>query len=785
LRRSFSGIQLAKELAELLRPPPSNLPDLPYCVGRDGEIQTAKELLRERRLLTIVGPGGIGKTHLALQVAAEQADHYRHGAFFVPLAPLAEAEFILTAIAEALQFSFSGADDHQSQLLDYLRAKQMLLVMDGFERLLEGVGVVNQILETAPGMAIIVTSLERLNLEGEAVLEIPGMALPEGETLTDLESYSAFQLFVRSAQRVWSAFSPRPEDLPHIVRICRLVEGMPLGIELAAAWVRMLSCRDIADQVEASLGFLATHAAAPDGQRSMRAVFDYFWGLLSEAERSILRKLSVFRGGFHKEAAQDVTGASLFFLSALVDKALLRRNASGRYSMHEVLRQYAEEELDRSRGERALAQDLHSEVYASFMGQLEPQLRGGRQRRALEDIAAEIENVRAAWRWAVHRGRAESLLRSLNSLFRFYEVRSWFREGEETFRWAIETLSAERAEWRGTSADRQLLLARLASFRASLLISLSLHDEGRQLLWDCLPVFRRLDNPVDEATVLNRLGELARMVGEYDEARNYLEQALDGYRRSEDREGIAKSLFNLGVVAGMVGDFPRAKGLFQESLDLRVHSGDEHGVARCLNALGNISAMLGERPEARRLYEESLVLSKRVGDRWSMANCLNNLGVVAQEMGEHQAAIELCRESLAIYTEIGNRYGLALSLTILGGSSLALGEWMEGRVYLFQALRTAVEVQALPVSLEAMLEIATSMEMEGDPGRALEIVTLVMSHPAIDKDSASKAERIRERLRSSMTEQDFEAAQARGRQVTFDGVVAALLRQEALAAPSM
>ncbi len=427
----------------LHRPSPLPMPRS-RLIDRERELAKAKTLLlrEDVGLVTLTGPGGIGKTRLVLQVAADLADRFADGAYLVFLAPVSSADFLVSTIANAMQFSFYGTTDPKMQLLTHLREKKILLVLDNFEHLLDGTELVVDIINQAPEIVVLITPRERLNIEGEWVIELSGLPLPKTEKKPRSKAtYAAVQLFLDRAQQ--ASTEPILEaELSSVVRICQLVEGMPLGIELAAAWRRVLSCEEIAREIEKSLAFLAmTSPGTLPRHRSMIVVFDPSWNLLSPVEQQVFRQLSVFRGGFRRDAAERVAGATLTQLASLIDKSLLRRNSAGRFDMHELVRQYAAMKLEQAPGEKTAVLDRHCSYYSEMLSQIKGHLRSHLAGDALKEIRAEIENVRQSWRWAVTQRKVVEMKQSLQSLLDFYDTQGWFQEGEEAFGLAVEELS--------------------------------------------------------------------------------------------------------------------------------------------------------------------------------------------------------------------------------------------------------------------------------------------------------------------------------------------------------
>lgn len=726
------------------RPVVSNLPAQPTrFVGRESELVDLARLLRDPdcRLLTLVGPGGVGKTRLAIEAAsrAGQASSttedglFVHGIYYVSLAPLATHDLLVPVVADALGFSFFQRkdEDPQQQLLNYMRGKQLLLLLDNFEHLVQGAGLLADMLAVAPDIKLLVTSRQRLNLRGEWTFEVGGMSFPQDGEVESLEVYSAVQLFLQSARQTNPHFTLEQEEVIHLVRICQLLEGMPLGVEMAAAWVKMLSCREVAQEVERGLDFLtASLQDLPERHRSLRAVFDHSWRLLPAAQQQAFCRLSVFRGEFDREAAGEVAGADLALLSALVDRSLVRRNPTGRYEMHQVLREYAAEKLALDPALDNLTRDRHCHYFAGFLQERERALSGAGQKLALDEIGRELENIRAAWHRAVDQCLVPEMGQAMGSLHRFWEVRSRFQEGAEAFRQAVAALEAcPGCQPGGEGECRRVLGLALASqgwfehrcyrhavagelLRRSLSLLRPL-GPGRDLAWagnvalivwaledldemeavleENLRTFTASGELADAAVTLLIYADIARYHrGDLAGCERYLRQSLATSREAGDRWTVAYALFDLGQLAQSLGARREAKQRYQESLEIRREIGDGYGTALCLDYIGYVARELGEYDEARRFHYESLAASTEIGDRLGIAGSLDNLGLVARDEGEYEEARHHLEQGLALRAEVGRPGDLGNSLEHLGDLALLQGD-VEEAARQFQACLEAYE----------------------------------------------------------------------------------------------
>jgi predicted ATPase/DNA-binding SARP family transcriptional activator len=702
--------------------PRHNLPPQPtHFIGREPELAEIARLLEnpDCRLLTLVGPGGVGKTRLALEAATGLAhapiSPFPHGVYFAPLAALSSGEFLVPAIADALAFSFYSQAAPRQQLLSYLQGKQMFLILDSFEHLMQEASLVTEILQNAPQVQVLATSRERLNLQGEWVLEIQGMRFPAGARDKAFEAYSAVALFLQHARAAQVGFTPLEQDEEHIVRICRLVEGMPLGIELAAAWVKMLSCEEIAQEIERSLDFLSTSMRdAPARHQSLRAVFEHPWRLLAETEKAALKKLSVFRGGFTRQAAGQVASASLPLLTALVDKSLLRRTSPGRYEMLEVLRQHAEEKL--APQEKKEVQDRHCDYYAAFLQGQEKDLKGARQRAALEEINREIENVRASWHWATARGKVEQIKHSLASLHIFYEMRSWLLEGESAFGKAVAALGGPDSALADLEEETGPVLGVAMTAQAWFSLRVGPVEPARELVQKGFAILRQLglqgkmafyvpffgpSSPKECAEweqlvqknmalwkergdwwsiayalhVLGRATEDQFRPGGYQEARRLYEESLAISKEVGDSLQIVVVLSALGFLTQIPGELEASRQYYQEGVAISRKMNYQYGVSLYLDYLGYVARMLEEYAEAEQCHRESLAIAKEIGDLLGVAGSLDNLGLVAHDLGDYAEAERLFREGLAIRQKVGDSAVVVTSLDHLGNVALARAEY--------------------------------------------------------------------------------------------------------------
>jgi predicted ATPase/transcriptional regulator with XRE-family HTH domain len=783
--------------------PRINLPVLPTpLIGRQREVEELDQLLRDPacRLLTLVGPGGIGKTRLAIEAASRLQDDYADGVYFVPLAPVNSARFIVPVIADVTGFTFESASgaDPKTQLFSYLKEKHVLLLTDNLEHLLielgvePGIEVLAELLAHAPRVKLLATSRESLGLQGEWVFEVQGLPVPESEQAEHGVRDTSVELFLQRARRAHVGFNATPADYPAIVRICRLVDGMPLGIELAAAWVRTLSCDEIAHEIERGLDFLSATASArdlPARHRSMRAVFDHSWKLLTPEEQAVLLRLSVFLGGFRREAAEAVTGATLPTLSALVTKSLIRRSGDGRYDLHELIRQFTAEHLAQRPEEQAATQARHGRYYLTFFSQADERLRSAAQREVLAELTTEIDNFRAAWEWAVTQGEFALIEPTLRTFAMFSDMRGWLQEGLDTLGRAITALGAAGAlepAHGQLPPDRtnQVTLGHLLVARALLASRRGQYEQAQAMLERSLDILRPLNEPRVLVEAVTFLGMAMEATGSYAKAVEFYSEGLETATAIGDRWFAALCLTLLSdeavIVQGVVKPERALEQLRSVVADWRA-IGDPRLTAIGLSTL-SFSALRQERyDEARAAVEESIALSTSIGDRWALGFGYRGLGLIAQARGEHRQAVDMLRKSQGLFNDLGARQDVARVLAEMSRSIFVLGNDAEaGRIWR-ESLRMGIETRGTFIALEALVGIASLRAKRGELEPALVLLLIVLRHPASTQETRLRAAQLRSALEAQLTSQQVEAAQARAQATTFEAAVDEVLKLTELA----
>jgi len=759
----------------------SHLQPTPF-IGRSEEITEIVQLLADPacRLLTLVGPGGIGKTRLALQLGTIKSGAFARGSFVVYLQPLRSAEFFVPAVADALGFSLTGQEPPLVQLGQYLSDKEALIILDNFEHLPDAADQLSTLLPSTPHVKYLITSREALNLQEEWLSPVVGLTFPtEFDAVSAEQNYDAVQLFNERAQRVYAEFSP-VEEGEAIIRVCRLVGGMPLALELAAAWRKTLNCREIADEIQGSLNFLKTRLRnVSERHHSIQTVFDQTWQRLTEREQDVFKRLSVFRGGFQRDAVVDVTGASLPILSALVDKSLLRLDVNGRYQIHELLRQYAAEQLEKSVSGVQQTQADHANYYIQFLHQRRQDVAGGRQREALLEIKEELDNIRVAWLWAVVTVDADALQKGSEPLGLYYMYLGGYLEGLTLFSQATEVLQAQPQ-----SEATDLALLGTLMYQGWYHLRFGRLEGTEACMVQSQAIYRRLNIPPLPGNITDPnapLSFVALTRGDYGTAVQYAEQVRqvgEAQQHSINRQFAYHLLAeaNLGL-----GEYETAQKFAQQAYAQSLMSGDRWFMAYILNNMGQIAVALGDNRMGKTHFQSSYEIRQAFDDPEGMALALINLGNLAIKEQAFAEAKERYQRSRTIYQDINDKGGLAAANWGSGIVSYEQGDYLLSQDYFRQALQLAVEIDYRPVLFGSLVNIAELLWKMGQRERPLTLLAFTAHHPATDHETQTKANtRLTNDYQKMVSPQLFAAATAKGKASDLDTLTADLLYQLSL-----
>lgn len=629
---------------------PTNLPaERTSFVGREREVTGVKDLLRGAGLLTLTGAGGSGKTRLALQAARELLNDYPDGVYLAELGPITDPHLVVAAIADAVGARAEGQRTLLDTLRDHVRDREMLLVVDNFEQVLEAAPVVATLLDVAPRLRVLATSREPLHVHGEQELAVPPLALPDVDAgPEDLERSEAAALFVQRATAVDPAFRLTEANASAVAELCRRLDGLPLAIELAASRTKMLPPEAILDRLERRLDVLVGGPIdVPARQRTLREAIAWSHELLDDSEKALFRRLSVFAGGWTVAALESVAGADLGgdplgVQSSLVDKSLILRVPTGpgdvRFALLETIREFGLEQLE-SAGEAAATRDRHAAFFLALAEEAEPHLRGVDQKRWLDLLEEEHDNIRTGLRWSIDSGDAPTALRMIGAVWRFWHLHSHLADGR---RWAEEVLAMSGAAGRTPERIRGLTAL------------------GGVTYWQQdVPTFRPA-----------------------------YEEALSIATELGDRAEVAEQTYNLAFANALEGDLAGALALIHRSRDLFEELGNRRGVADCLWILGIAARMEGNLAESRTRAEESLAIHRETGDRFGGTVALYALGRTAMEQGDLEVAEATFVEALTYDAAVGNRTGIGVIL-----DNLAVEAGIEGDH--LRALRLAGASEAI------------------------------------------------------------------------------------------
>lgn len=617
-------------------------------IGRQPElVQISQQLDQPKtRLLTLLGLGGVGKTRLALQAAADLTSDYEHGVYFLALAGT-QPDFFISTLNSLLGVPATTQAPRQ-QLLDFLRPRQCLLVLDNFEQLLSQTAVIADILRTAPQVQLLVTTREQLNLPQEQVLELQGLDWPAPNmTVQEALNYDAVQLFLKQAQRAHPEFALGKENIGDVIQICRLVEGLPLALDLAAAASRAFTPAQITAQIQHNLDFLSSHARdLPARHRSIRAMLNQSRAMLSPDEQRVFGQLAVFRNGFDAPAAKTVANAPTAVLHSLLSKSLLRQPTAHRFDMHELVRQFAAETLADA-GLEAHTRQRHSAYYCAFVHSQETNLGGTAVREGLEQLAAELENIHAAWEWAAGHQQPTLLATAVTGLSRYYLYQGPFTEGAILMQQAIDALAAQPS-----AADA---LFKLYLALCSLQNRLGSYDEALHTAQTALTYTTSTTDPADLVLAHLQIGLAHWQKSDHQTAHDQLHHTLALAQAHGLAQLEAETHTSLGIVHYYLNDLAAAAHCYAAALPLHRQTNNRPGEGRTLHNMGIIFHHQDDMPQAIVHYEQGLTIAQEVNDQQRVATGYLSLGNLYLSEGDFDRALDNVQKAIAIRHFMGDR----------------------------------------------------------------------------------------------------------------------------------
>jgi predicted ATPase/DNA-binding CsgD family transcriptional regulator/transcriptional regulator with XRE-family HTH domain/Tfp pilus assembly protein PilF len=778
--------ELPAQAAPAERATPQRINNLPApatrLIGREPELAALKQhLLAEPvRLLTLVGPPGVGKTRLALQTAAELLDSFADGVCFVALAPIVDHDLVAPTIAQAL--GLAPAEPSQpllGRIIQRLHGRRILLVLDNFEQILPAAALVGELLAACPRLTVLATSRSPLQVAGEQQLPVPPLPLPdlsEPAVARALADSPAVALFVARARAVNPGFALSEEHALAVAVLCARLDGLPLAIELIAARCKLLSppalLARLNEDGQSSLRLLARGSQhLPPRQQTLYDAIRWSYDLLAPAEQRLFAQLAVFVGGWTIEAAEAVCRdggpedgdpreriATLEGLESLLDKSLIvqqtRPDGAQRLTMLEMIRTYALEHLLAGGMAEALRR-RHADFYLGLAETAEPHVGGDQQHDWLDRLEHDHDNIRAALRWALDTRDKDRAARLSSSLWRFWLIRGHLAEGRKWFAEALAIIGVEDVELGASAASGgvsvgTVLRAKVLKGAGGLACGQGDYAAAQAFFGESLALYRLLGDTDGSASALNNLGLVARSRGDYAAAQTYLEECLALRRARGERARCAPPLLNLGLIAQDQGDYGRAVSLHEESLALYRELGIREGIANVLDNLGQAAYYQGDYERAAAFHEESLALHRELDYKMGIATALNNRGLVARAQDQYQLAAACYRESLTICRGLGYQERIAEGLEGLAAVAVAQrqprhGAWLLGCA---ERLRETIGVPVSPAdradydrqveALRAQLGPA-AFRTAWDNGRAMTPEQVIAAHDQTLPSSQSAA----------------------------------------------
>jgi DNA-binding SARP family transcriptional activator/predicted ATPase len=774
--KEWQGDRVATSPLHPVTPSPShNLPAAANAfIGREAELAAIQAWmgLPDGRLLTIVGPGGIGKTRLAQEASRACLGQFIDGVWLVSLVAFQDLDEAATAVAQALGLTLSGKEPLLSQLREKLRPLEALLVLDNLEHLLtnELRDFLSQLTQEAADLRLIVTSRERLRLQAERALNLEGLLFTShASRLTDSP---AAQLFIDRAKRAQADFDAAGQAAA-VGRLCQLVGGLPLALEMAAAWTRVLSVADVAAEIEAGLDRLTTPLHdAPERHRSLRAVIESSWQALPAAEQKLFRRLAVFRGGFSRAAAEQVAQASPPQLLSLVDRSFLRLDSDQRFRRHPLLLQFAQEQLAAQLEERAETAAAHGRFFANFVARQGKLLPGAEALAALDALTAELENIRAAWQWGLAAQETALLEEMVTAVGRFFTDRSRFLEGAAFF-----TESVSQVErWAATAATHSLL--------SKLQIELGgfWHENGRfaeaeTILRAAAERAGENDLPAVQLRALRLLSLVTADQGDRQTARAYLDEAWRLCQTDGDAEQEMLIRWRQGVLDTDNGDYDQAQATHEAAMTLAQTVGNRLSIARLRNSQAIVANRQGNYQEAARQWRLARAEFQAWGHEWGLAAASHNLAMAHYSLEEYDAALETITAAIVAHEKIGHQRGAAAGLAVKATICMKLGRRREARRCYYDSLRLSQRVGATWLAVITLVDVAELEMSYGALDRAATLLAFVVRHPATTAISLANAQKLLDELRAELSPKLMAEAETAVANHTLDSLIVQLTKE--------
>ncbi len=750
-----------------------NLPrTLTPFIGREAELSALAQLLRDPQcsLLTIAGAGGIGKTRLAIEAVHHSRELFPDGICFVSLATINSPALIVPAIAEAAGFKFQLPAEPQAQLIHYLHTKKALLVLDNAEHLLEGAALFTEILKACTHVKMLVTSRERLNLLSEWVFEVQGLPVPPDELVKQFDSYSSISLFLQSAKRVLPGFKLREQDRQWVLKICQIMEGLPLGIELSAAWVGLLSVEEIAKEIDHNLDFLSVSIRdIPERHRSLHATLDHSWQLLSPEEKLLLSRLAVFHGSFSREAARAVCGASITSLSSLKCKSLLKRTDAGDYILHEIIRQYATNKLREDTTQYALISERHTLYFMQYLAGCEKTLQSSKQAETLDEMAKLVDNLSRGWQYMVNHclpapGNPptfpQDLIHScLFSLSFFYEERCRSLEAITLFEESREFLKTAPAHIPGLeeSADYTFILGLITTYLGLHYYYIQQYNQSRMYLEGAIQLLSDNRSRVARAQAQVMLATLMDTSGQFQSSAGLVEESREIFRVDGETWWYALSTINLAFIYLSLGRLHECDALLQEGFRL-VNHGDLRLEMPLLNNYANLLVLQNDFTKAAQTLQDALQLSYRLGNLRQIAYVYLYLGRVACATGDITSAEQYLCKSIEILQDFGESHDLAIVYLQLGKCYVIKPDRDAACLQFRKVLRIGQVLDKTHLLFYGLVNLANVYMIDGQSEKALEILILLSRYRIENKKAQNEFSRLQADLQAALPGEQMNAA---------------------------